>query len=288
MHSTARSHAARLGRVVDHIHAHLDDALDLNRLAELAHLSPHHWHRVYHAMYGETLAATVKRLRLHRAAGYLAHGDWDVARVAREAGYPNLQSFTRIFKSVYGLPPARYRLQGRHAPFVQAASSAPAPALAPNGYPVSVLYLPELALTAVAHSGPYMQIGQAFDTLMRQLAPRGLIHAGSRLVGLYHDDPDSVPEAQLRSMAAVVGAPPVDTAAPLQAVQRPAGFYAVLRYQGPYASMRAAYHWLFGQWLPQSDWQAADTPLLEEYLNNPRDTPPNELLSLIYLPLAPG
>lgn len=58
-------------RVIEHVHDHLDEPLYLNALADIACLSPHHWHRVYHAMYGATLAQTVKRLRLHRAAGLL-------------------------------------------------------------------------------------------------------------------------------------------------------------------------------------------------------------------------
>jgi AraC family transcriptional regulator len=60
---------ARLQRVITHVHAHLDEPLDLNALADVAHLSPHHWHRVYHAMTGETLAGTVKRLRPQREPG---------------------------------------------------------------------------------------------------------------------------------------------------------------------------------------------------------------------------
>ena len=53
---------------------------------------------------------------------------------------------------------------------------------------------------------------------------------------------------------------------------------------GPYADMRAAYQWLYGTWLLQSGREIADAPILEEYLNNPRDTPPTELLTDICLP----
>jgi AraC-like DNA-binding protein len=42
----------RSSRVTTYIYDHLDDELDLNNLAEVACLSPYHWHRVYHAMRG--------------------------------------------------------------------------------------------------------------------------------------------------------------------------------------------------------------------------------------------
>ena len=45
----------RLNRVTAYIYDHLDDEIDLNRLAEVACLSPYHWHRVYHALHGETI-----------------------------------------------------------------------------------------------------------------------------------------------------------------------------------------------------------------------------------------
>jgi AraC family transcriptional regulator len=75
---------------------------------------------------------------------------------------------------------------------------------------------------------------------------------------------------------------------PLEPFTLAGSWCAVLRHQGPYATMRAAYQWLYGQWLVQSGFEAADSPVFEEYLNNPRDTPPELLLSDIYLPLVDG
>ena len=88
----------RLQRVSAYIYDHLDEELDLDRLADIACLSPHHWHRIYRAVHGETLAATVKRLRLHRAAGDLVRTTLSVDVIARRAGYPNLQSFYQDFQ----------------------------------------------------------------------------------------------------------------------------------------------------------------------------------------------
>lgn len=271
----------RLRRVVDHVYTHLDEPLDLMRLAELAHLSPHHWHRVYHALCGETLAATVKRLRLHRAAGWLAATDWPVDEVARRAGYPNLQSFTRLFKDVYGLPPARYRAAGQHTEF------APLQADTGTAHPVEIRHEPALDVIAIDHVGPYMQIGQAFDALFGRAAALGLIRPGVRMLGRFLDDPTSVPESDLRAQACLAGAADGEVAAPLRRLTLPAGDCAVLVHTGPYATMGAAYRWLFGTWLANSGREPADAPVVEEYLNSPRDTAPADLVTHIRLPLRP-
>jgi AraC family transcriptional regulator len=266
--------------VREHIHDHLDDKLDLFSLADVACLSPHHWHRIYHALHGETLAETVKRLRLHRAAGDLANGSMPVADVARRSGYDNLQSFTRIFKSVYGMPPARYRREGTHAPF-QEGGRAPVEA----GYAVSIQTMPTLVATGVEHRGSFMAVGRAFDTLFATLAARGVMLPAPRLSGVYFSDPTAVEESELHSVACVLGEWPAVTALPLQRVSIECGPYAVLRHTGPYATMKSAYDWLYGDWLPQSGREPADAPVVEHYLNSPHNTPPLALATDICLPL---
>lgn len=272
----------RLSRVVAYIHDHLDEPLDLNRLAEVAHLSAFHWHRVYQALYGETIAATVRRLRLHRATGYLANTALPIAQVARKCGYPNVQSFTRAFNSLFGTSPSRYRAEGSHVVFRQGVAQ---PAAA--GYTVEVRHVPEVRLAGMAHRGAYMRVGKAFEMAYTRMAAQGLVRPEARWMAVYYDDPFAVPEAQLQSRAGL-SLPPGHTAPvpPLETFSLGGGPCAVLRHQGPYATMRAAYQWLFGRWLVQSGHEAADLPVFEDYLNNPRDTAPADLLTDIYLPLS--
>lgn len=270
----------RLRRVSAHIHDHLDEELDLDQLSAIACLSPHHWHRIYRAVHGETLAATVKRLRLHRAAGDLVSTTLSVEEIARRTGYPNLQSFNRIFKSVFGMPPARYRREGSHMVFQST-----------NGkglggmYDVTMKTIAPRELIGVSHTGSYMDIGRAFETLGGTLQARKLFRPDMRMIGVYLDDPDLVAEDKLRSFACVTGGEGVTIEAPLVHRQLDGGDYAVLRHKGPYADMHKAYQWLYGEWLPTSGRAVRDTVMFEEYINNPCDAAPTELVTDIYLPL---
>ena len=165
----------RLGRVTAYIHEHLDGELDLNRLAEVAHLSPYHWHRVYHALHGETIAATVRRLRLHRASSYLANTAMAVAQVARKCGYLNMQSFARAFRLTYGLSPSEYRTHGSHALF-RVGQAQPQAA----GYSVDIRPMPAVRLAGMAHKGSYMGVGKAFETAYTHLSAQGLTRPAMR------------------------------------------------------------------------------------------------------------
>jgi len=274
------NYAKRLARVTAYIYEHLDEDIDLAVLAEVAALSPWHWHRIYHALHGETVAATVRRLRLQRAAADLANTTLAIEDIARRAHYEAVPSFSRAFCAAYGLPPAQYREQGGHARFGEHASQGENLV-----YSIEIVDLPTLHLAAVGHVGSYMQIGQAFDQLFGMLAARGQIAPGMRSIGVYLDDPSAVAEERLRAQAGIVITDGFAMAAPLEPVIVRAGTYAVLRHKGPYADMRAAYDWLFGEWLVRSGHEADDAPVFEEYLNNPRDTPPTALRTDIHLKL---
>ena len=58
----------RMHRVLAHIDEHLEEPLDLPRLAEVACFSPFHFHRLFSAWMGETFGDYLRRRRLEVAA----------------------------------------------------------------------------------------------------------------------------------------------------------------------------------------------------------------------------
>lgn len=277
------SYERRLSRVTNYLHAHLDEDLDLNKLAEIACMSPYHWHRIYRAIHGESVVATVKRLRLQRAATLLARSDMAIDQIAEFSGYPNLQSFTRIFASVYGQPPARYRKEGSHQQF-----PLPDELSADLHFPVSITSIAPVQLLGIDNTGSYMSISKTFDILTGCAASRQLFREDTRWFGIYYDDAMTVDEDKLRSKACISAPHPLPEQAlqaPLSLTELRGGKYAVLTYKGPYSDMQPVYRWFFGVWLPASGEEIDDAPPFEEYLNNPRDTAPADLLSNIYMPL---
>jgi AraC family transcriptional regulator len=277
---TNLDYSRRIERVVQHIGAHLDAALDLAALAEIASFSPYHFHRIYRSVTGETVADTVRRERLHRAAGDLVRGKGAIARIAKTAGYGSVAAFTRAFAAAYGIPPAQYRRQGRLlSPARETGNEEHAM------YSVELRQIGPLRLAAFDHAGSYMEIGPVFERLFAWAGGRGLLRPDTRMIGLYYDDPAAVPVAKLRSKAAVTlpdGQTPDGGA---QVVELPGGRHAVTRHKGPYAELEMAYGWLYREWLPTSGQEPADWPIFEEYLNNPRTVPPAEWLTDICMPL---
>lgn len=280
---TQDSYNDRLDRMLDYVHAHLEDDLSFDRLAEVACLSPYHWSRIYSAIQGETIVATIRRLRLQRAAERLSNSDLDLETLAKRAGYASTDTFGRAFREAFGVSPAAYRANGSHAAFKAANAAGDA-----DAFPVSVVTLPERRCAGVDHTGSYMAIDHAMGKLFAELVARKALPAQPAMVGVFFDDPDLGPEEALRSRACLPVADSVAIDPPLVETVLRGGPYARLSYTGPYADMRGAYRWLLGAWLPASGYEPGDAPIFEAYLNDPREVPQTELRTDIHLPLKPA
>lgn len=213
-------------RVIEEIAGGLDRALRLEALAELTLLSPFHFHRVFRGMVGETALELARRLRLERAAWQLT-GEQPITEIAFDAGYETHEAFTRAFRQRYGMSPSefrqRQRADGCALPPGWELAARSGVHFSPTGevprfqpfysrgeamkFPVEIEARPELRVAAVRHVGPYAQVAAAFQKLGELAGRAGLFAEAMRtreapkMVGLYHDDPESVPATELRADA---------------------------------------------------------------------------------------
>ena len=278
MMSHRQGYAERVQRVVEYLAEHLDESLDLEKLASVACFSSYHFHRIYRGLLGETVNETVRRLRLHRAAIDLLDRKLSVERTARRAGYASQAAFTRAFRAEYGQPPSRYRGARRAAELEQSERA--------TMYQVEICTLPTLRVAAIRHRGDYQLTSKAFERLMTIAATTGLLTPATRTIGIYHDDPLSVPKDELRSTACITVANDWTPSDELAEAHIEGGRYARIFHTGPYTEVKTAYDWLYGKWLPSSDEEPRDLPCLEEYLNDPRQVPAKDLETAVMMPLA--
>ncbi|MBL4784681.1 MAG: AraC family transcriptional regulator, partial [Cohaesibacteraceae bacterium] len=247
--------------------------------------SPYHFHRIYRAMMGETLKDTVKRLRLHRAAGALLKSEQPIAQIATAANYTSTAAFTRAFRTSYGHPPAKYRRSGNVISLKPSGTATKFPK-SPRLQNVKITSAETIKVVTLGHKGSYMEIGKAFDRLFTWAGSRNLL-TNNRIFAIYYNDPESTREEDLCSAAAFeFNTCDAEIADDMTYTSLPSGRYAVLRHTGSYAELESAYKWLFQTWLPTSGEELANHPCFEEYVNNPRALPPSEWITDIYLPLA--
>ena len=280
--STRNDHQEAIARAIAFMEAHLDQALTLEEIASQAHVSPWHFHRLFTAYQGESLAAHLCRLRLQRAAQKVVRGQGSITQIALDAGFETPSAFNRAFKRLYGCSPRVFVTK-------------PAQPLACPSLPQTLetpmqpefRTLNDIPVLKFRQQGPYHEASEvAWAVLMKHAYKYHLLSQETAAYGVGLDAPDLVAPDQLRYEAciSVQGNPP--TAGGIVRGLLPGGLYACFLHKGPYEELGKVYQYICREWLPQSGETLRDAPFFEQYLNrNPQSTKPENLRTLIHIPL---
>lgn len=99
----------RLLRARDMMDRAFGDPLDIERLAEVAVMSPSHFIRSFKATFGETPHRYLQRRRLERAMYLLRTTNNSITDICMRVGFSSLGSFSRTFSDVVGESPTQFR-----------------------------------------------------------------------------------------------------------------------------------------------------------------------------------
>lgn len=103
----------RVRRVVDHMRAHVDEALSLARLAQVGGLSPSRFVRAFREATGEPPHRFLIGLRVEKARELLEHTDLPVIEVGLRCGFEQPSHFATMFRKATGLTPRAWRRERR-------------------------------------------------------------------------------------------------------------------------------------------------------------------------------
>jgi AraC-like DNA-binding protein len=117
----ADGNLAHITRTVRWIRDHHDDTIRVGQLSALAGMSESTFHRHFRAVTRMTPIQYQKAVRLQAARLALVSGGRDVAEVAHAVGYDSASQFSREYRRLFGVPPAR------DAHRIRAAQSVPVP-----------------------------------------------------------------------------------------------------------------------------------------------------------------
>ena len=95
---------------IRYIEDNLDSKLDLETVATALHYSTYHLHRIFTKIVGLTIHEYVQRRQLTEAAKLLVFSKRPIIEIALISGYESQQAFTSIFKAMYKMTPADFRI----------------------------------------------------------------------------------------------------------------------------------------------------------------------------------
>lgn len=140
----------QIQQTIEYIDEHLDEEINIDRLAKLASLSQFYYQRLFRRLVKKPVAEYVKLRRMAKATEALTQKDQRILDVALDLGFSSHEHFTRTFKDSFGMTPEEYRK---------------------NPMPLNCMTKPELSLpyTLVDEGVPLVTDGIILEINRRQL-----------------------------------------------------------------------------------------------------------------------
>jgi AraC family transcriptional regulator len=286
------SYRRRINRVIAYVGGHLDGPLDGSELAGIAAMSRFHFHRVFAAMTGLTLAEYVFLARMSRAVERLRGSRDAITRIALEVGFESGPALAKALRRHFSMSASEIR-SGAVDPRLGLVGerSYPRrkrdlPMLTPN----IALLQEQRVLCATERGRINNDMGaaarRAFGRLMAGAQTMGVMPRVSRAIAMAPDCPRGPDDPDQRFIAGyVVDGEMPELADGLHCETLPAGRWAVFRHVGPYSTLWQAWTSVYREWLPRSGLALRDAMPCEHYVNDPRDVLPDQLITDIYIPI---
>ncbi|MDF7798794.1 AraC family transcriptional regulator [Pontiellaceae bacterium B1224] len=282
---TMKNYASRFERVLTYIEEHLDDALNVDVLSQIACFSKFHFHRQFSQYVGMGVGAYVRRLRLRRAANQLVFSDLRIIDIAFDAGFESPEAFARAFRQIGGQSPSAFRISPQWRPWTERLRLPPKKRTEEMN--VKIVEFTETPIAILEHRGAPELVNDSVLTFIEWRKQSGLSPVKtSRTFGIAYDDPDATPAEDFRFDIGGEVIEPVPTNS--QGVENrmiPGGRCAVVHHLGSLDRIAESIYPFYREWLPQSGEELRDFPMFFHYLNLPPDVPDHELMTDIYFPL---
>lgn len=97
--------------ILEYIDTHSGEPLEINKLAEMCHMSYSHFAKLFRENYGRSCKEYITYIRLNKAQDLLFHTDYDLSFIAQETGFFDCSHFIRTYKKWKGITPKQERLK---------------------------------------------------------------------------------------------------------------------------------------------------------------------------------
>lgn len=106
---SSSAHQLELEMVTEYIKDNIDKKIRLEQLAEIAKLSPNHFHKVFTDTLGITPNNYISNLKLKNAKNLLLTSTFNITEIAEKCGYSNISYFSTVFKKHFNISPLNFR-----------------------------------------------------------------------------------------------------------------------------------------------------------------------------------
>ena len=270
----------------------LYEPLTLDRIAREAGSSSYHFARLFLAYTGETLFDFLRRIRITTALRML-HQDPEcaVTEIALGVGYETPSAFNKVFKKLLEMSPRDFRNLGKDLQYeviYRLSKQRTRKEITMNlTKDFEIVTRPTTHYVFLEKHGPFAEVAPpAWDEMHALVATQVPQDEIVEFLGLSGIDRRKMGEDSMIYQAGVaVSRPPKAQMKGLEYRKIEGGKYARFLLVGPYAHIAPAFDQVF-KTLAENQVQLREEYCIENYLNDPKVTPEDQLKTEILVPAA--
>ncbi|TNH30135.1 AraC family transcriptional regulator [Micromonospora orduensis] len=287
---------AALNQLVDQLEEHLTEEFDVNGVARALGTTEYHLRRMFSSLAGMPLSEYVRRRRMTAAAADVVRGEDDLLSIAVRHGYGSTEAFGRAFRAVHGASPGDVRRDGgplRTQPQLRFRLTVE------GSTPMHTRIVDRPAFRLVGHAARVPLIHRGINPHIQQhitglppqehlrlkalsdTEPGGLLQVSDDV------DAEATEGSELTYLHGVAASRDTPVPDDLDAIEVPAGQWAVFRTSGPHPqALQDTWAATASEWFPSNPWRLRPGPSMVAILERADDF--SSATCELWLPIEPA
>lgn len=280
----------RFFKSIEFIEEHLGEKISVHEIAAASYYSTYHYSRVFKALVGDSPKEYLRKRRLTLAAKRLLTDDVGILELALDCQFDSQEAFTRAFKTLFSMTPAQYRKINEPFRLLYKRPFSPEDM---NFLQTNISMDPEIIqqskMKIVGVANQYddgdlslPKLWSAFRPYKDKISNR----VGSDFFGIYENYEEADEKTTFIYICAAQVANFDNVPQGMITRELEAQTYARFTHIGPLAKLEDTLRYIWGSWLPKSDYDYAEKPDFELLPAGFNDADPENKIYL-HIPVIP-
>ena len=257
--------------VLFYIYTNIDVDINMDELAQRFEVSKFYMHKVFKEIFGRNIYESIKSIRLQKASSLLLTNKYStITEIAGLCGYSSQTSFIRVFKERFLVTPTQWR-KGAYKAYSKNILAESKKAKDSNArfdsLQASIVKMPAIQAYYIRHDGYNDEIKQTWQKIQTWTYSNNI--SNYKHIALFHDNPVVTHLDACQYVACIeVDESEVLSNQRLPKFQISDGVYARFDLKGVDGDFLKFMHWLYNEWLPNSDYETTTKPPYAIYQKN--------------------
>ncbi|HFU77084.1 MAG TPA: helix-turn-helix domain-containing protein [Epsilonproteobacteria bacterium] len=257
--------------ILFYIYTHIDVDINMDELAESFQISKFYMHKIFKEIFGRNIYESIKSIRLQKASTLLLTNKYStITEIAASCGYSSQTSFIRVFKERFQMTPTAWRKGGYKTYSEQILEESPKAKESNANFDTleaSIVKMPKIEAYYIRHSGYDDHIRQTWQKIQTWSYSHGITKY--KHIALFHDNPAITHLDACQYVACIeVEDHDVPQNQRLPQFNISDGVYAKFDLQGSDGDLLKFMHWVYNEWLPNSEYETTTKPPYAIYKKN--------------------